>query len=613
MDKKGFFFTVAIILLLLSITTAVSLWSRVQTEKEDRIADKFEFDTIGQIMDALSNDQIETYSMMSSYYALHKLNNYTSYNFCLLKTGLVVPALDNEHTGKVNTSIYSLMVNGTVPASEFQSQGGATCGDLVYSPDEKEFIFSNWALKINDMCQQLGWYCNVSDPYDFNAVQSGPWNVSISFKVDRRVHKPGEMYETNGTIPINYTISVIGMTDSMVSQIMVEPNSAKQIFVHEDYDNRSELAPGWVLDDSNLTKGKGFFYGEFTDDLNSSFAFKQILVTDWDSELEDSDYRESWGGIIVTGVSSSGASSATPGSVTVPDDNYTINIASCCNPGVPPLRLTNYGCTIDYNIYASAGTECFDCGSSTSITGYSLDVYPVPAGYSCNMSCIGGLVISDVCDDSYVPSGASTLNPTYNVSYLFTDVSANELIGSLSMFDDTHNTNMGQDTQRYGLIDTDSWTTPSGLNIYLWNLDKIRDMATCGFYIPSEYGPSFFQRMVHKGYDLKSSSYGIESFVQGKWAGGYGDTSKDECSRIDYSFVGCIAGHSADKSDSSIKGMPGCKSQEMCSGDDAVNEGIGHFGLSYLDNHGSDQITDYGLGWIACENDAGHPIGAECD
>jgi hypothetical protein len=86
--------------------------------------------------------------------------------------------------------------------------------------------------------------------------------------------------------------------------------------------------------------------------------------------------------------------------------------------------------------------------------------------------------------------------------------------------------------------------------------------------------------------------------VVGRWAGGADDRAPENpdhpyYSRLDWEFYHPINGN--DNAVPRIKGMPGCKSFEMCGFDTNATElGVGRFKLS------NDAVSRYGLGNITC-------------
>lgn len=121
----------------------------------------------------------------------------------------------------------------------------------------------------------------------------------------------------------------------------------------------------------------------------------------------------------------------------------------------------------------------------------------------------------------------------------------------------------------------------------IYDVEKIRDFVMCGYYTKSPKAPSYMQRLLADSYSYNDSKYGIETFVIGNYANDY--KIYDTNSRLDRElFNDSIEGIK-------IRGLPGCRDLNSCA--DTPITGI--FAV------GPDTMTDYGLGSIACNTDAG--------
>jgi len=119
----------------------------------------------------------------------------------------------------------------------------------------------------------------------------------------------------------------------------------------------------------------------------------------------------------------------------------------------------------------------------------------------------------------------------------------------------------------------------------VYDIEMLRDEVICGYYFwaPGE-APSFLQRFLEAS-ENRTSEYGIEGFVVGEVYGGDLYQKGRNWSRIDWEFVNRTEGIK-------VRGMPGCKSFEMCSRQTPV----GNFALS------EENLGDYYMDWIACND-----------
>jgi hypothetical protein len=122
----------------------------------------------------------------------------------------------------------------------------------------------------------------------------------------------------------------------------------------------------------------------------------------------------------------------------------------------------------------------------------------------------------------------------------------------------------------------------------IYDIEKFRDAAMCGYYISSPNAPSYLQRFFHDAYQMNSSDFGIETFVIGEYVP---EKYFDKYSNVDREFFRDVvyAEH--------IRGMPGCKNYESCSD----NPLTGRFGLT------TNSTQNYGATEIDCAE------GARCE
>jgi hypothetical protein len=120
-------------------------------------------------------------------------------------------------------------------------------------------------------------------------------------------------------------------------------------------------------------------------------------------------------------------------------------------------------------------------------------------------------------------------------------------------------------------IDAAKWKTRG---VKLYDIEKLRDFVLCAYYVPSDKGLSYPQRLSAKALSLiGTSKYGIISTVVGRWAGGEYLPSYNKYSRIDVDFF-------THQDGTKIRGLPGCKMYNDCSTPAGVHAPLGQFSLS---------------------------------
>jgi len=129
------------------------------------------------------------------------------------------------------------------------------------------------------------------------------------------------------------------------------------------------------------------------------------------------------------------------------------------------------------------------------------------------------------------------------------------------------------------LIKSSSDNDPLVANFTIYNVERVRSFATCGYYTNNTAAPSFFDRLSDGRNDptirLLNESFGIETTVLGNWV-------QAGRASIDYEYYRSISGEKT-------MGLTGCKYLGMCR--DTL---LPKFRIS------STHISAYGLGGMVC-------------
>jgi len=646
-SKKGFIFTATIVMLLFVIVVAVSLYSQTIDEREQRAQEKFKFLAMSQILEMVSEDEVNKFAEMSSRYALHKLINHTIIKNPLKAVG---GPYDNKYTGNVNTSIFLLMTQGDVP--EIYFDGGHP---LKYTDDEKKYTFTEWKAQINAMCANLGYTCNILDMRDFNFKQTDAWNVNVYFNITTHVESFDGRFNRTQNITVNKTFSIEGFSDAMISRKMVEVTGnntvRRQVFRFKDLENPKPDNVDLYYSDTAI-RGKGFFYGpvadfgnykvfDGTEILTHNRSWKYIFKSDAEHWMEHinpnpamkNNTLESFGAFIVTRVDEMCEEHNETGPTNIGSYNIIVCRGKLGETSVP----IDFQCTPTCHYEICNASLCpFDCYDGYTDCEWDDMIGPSPPGPVPISNCGDGTFDdplhqfrdtdwyeterNNLCDhvgailtfpsDVRDNLGNGTFNYSIDKPYLFfegTDL-------DLSTPDEPENYPL--DDEGYGspsslvyyLINNENDHDESADNAHLgdhelWNIQEFRDLVMCGAYVETDRGegPSFFQRMITGAEDLYSDKYGIETFVVGKWAGGALDPDRDDSDKycqLDRNFMNEVV------SENMIKGMPGVTSFNISStyggpGDEdpAREIGVGHFGLNL------DVIEEYNIAQITCEVD----------
>lgn len=120
----------------------------------------------------------------------------------------------------------------------------------------------------------------------------------------------------------------------------------------------------------------------------------------------------------------------------------------------------------------------------------------------------------------------------------------------------------------------------------VYNMERLRDFAACGYYTGNINSPSYFQRLFRNSFARSNRSSGIETFLVGSYIGGEGTVGtqpvvsfySDDLSRADRELF-------TNQNGIKIRGMPGCKTPTMCA--QSQDSLVGHFRL------GTDSQNDF--------------------
>ena len=575
-SKKGFFLTMMALAILSFMLLTAQVWLQTFEQSDIRAASRFKGESMRIALASISDKSFSDFANASAFFALNNLTLYTSFDRqALVRQDSIYPADPNPGTAIVNKSVYELMYNGTVKLSDSPN------GILRYTKEDwQKYTMLAWQEKISKAANLTGFNVSFSPMKNFNLSQDSPRQVRIYFEVDMNISDLEGTMRQSKTLKANSTFSLVGFLDPMVTRNdMVRRNvlrseaSEKQLWFDTKYETPDDVKPKLVGDQEGtngvkVIQGYGWFSGAITNlypddpELNASevLQLKQYILVDSFNEKMVT-YRNAYGAIIVT---------STPGEETVgPPDCYT-----------------------------TTQTNCINCLVTRVCGGVTRDIDPTAQ--------------TDANVPVFVVNGGAWTGSVPHIKR-----------GDLGTL---------LEDQQFVLMDAEKTSQADeaepGAYRRLWDVNALRDMTTCGFYVsPGEdsraagIAPSFFQRMiagVETDTSLRSSMFGIESFVVGQWAGGKLETppgAHDEYSRLDWEFYSGEPG-------TKIKSMPGCKYKSIdlpgtandilgctriADPDKVLTEGVGRFRLS-SGSAPHNAAQRYGAETIAC----GAPNSAEC-
>jgi hypothetical protein len=517
----------------------VQTWTKTFEQSDARAAERFKGEAVRTVLSAISDDAVSDMLNASAFYAAYKLANYSSENGFAADCAAASDAL-NPCTGNVELYAKALILNGSTPASLAQG--------IAYSEAENNsYTIGAWRDRIAASASMLGFNVSFSEPRNFVFRQYGPWSVNASFDMDMNISDFERTMSQSKALHASASFPIDGFPDPMIARgerainLHSDP-VAKQIWRKSDYNSPSDVRPIILADNLDPApgfgvEGNGWFFGPITDSMPGEGIFEPgsteegkkkqyIFVSDFSSDV--ASVADLYGAVLLT-----------------------VEPVIVSYEGVPP------GASCAYNV--TEQTRCLNCMR-------------------------WGTTNDPLCDD--LPAEIYA-----NETEVPVTVATNLSLGPANP-PPVRREGMGQATEQRFLLLDNSYNDAErkrdpGAHHRVWDITLLRDMAICGFYLHDENAPSpsFLQRMLAGAPmdgRLVSQECGIESFVVGKWAGGALDCPNaqsscqtDPYSKLDWEFYRHLTA-----SVYRIKGMMGCKEEQMCTGKDAITVGTGKFRLT---------------------------------
>jgi len=538
---KGFLFTALALVVLTFMLASLSASSSAASQAEQTHAYRFKVEALNSLLESTNDAQLSSFAQMSLLHSISALANKSVVEPIVISSQGA--AQDNAQTGNVNIAIGELMLNGRTTA------GGSFISPLEIG--ESGYSVLKWEQALNASAAAAGFSLSFGEVSDFKVEQADAWSVNVQFSLPLNISDSDGSFFVQKVLHANATTGIEGIFDPMVaredpkSRLGEEAGSGvsfakKQIFRNPDYATPASVAPRNLVNESGMPKiqGLGWFYGPLM-------------------EISKDD------------IGSVNASEARA-SIYMPDEGYYEGIENDGNVfgavliRTPPVVESTTQMEGECEITTTVETRCVNCVREV------------------HNSCSGNTEreVTNKVNFSYIATDGVNVANWY--------ANAQSIQGKKHvLFDNEFGVNQ-QASKADGYH-------------RIYDIENLRDMAVCGFYVQNENAPSFFQRMLGDAMLLRSP-LGIESFLVGQWAGGGIDGDNDGYSRVDRVFYSQSARQFPDAI--KIKGMPGCKSLGMCGAQEAIEFGVGHFRLDKAQSMGA-----YGAGIISCNGTFGGGCG----
>lgn len=503
---KGFFFVVAIFLILSYILISVSVWTKALQESERQFSDRFRTSNLDLVATEITKEKLERLSNIIVYNALFRLNDFVIEN----------PVRAGSAGGEffyVNRTFYELTYTGVANSSNFATGVELDAG--------RASSLLGWADRLNGSISKTGMHIRRFSMDNFSIIQATASTLNYSFDIHLAIEEKSGLASIDRTYSIRGNVSIEGLVDPAIkregflSGITIE----KQFFFYPAYGYPSNVTPR----DLGVSggDGQGWFYGP--------------MVRVGNAGNISPDQR---GRYLLVGTYSE----------------------------ISNLSVTRPGYEVSYEQFGAY-----------VVTTSPVEVPSVCLGRNNQRETINALFYDGLdCENPRFDGAYVVTNrPFVAISGFSTDSGGECPEGRCLLFITRYSPEEAASDKRKKLA--------SQSDSKAYDMERLRDFTLCSYYAQNQRAPSYFQRLFADAY-MRNSTYGIETFLVGKYIGGAGMDAgvlltpaySDERSREDNELFSGING---DK----IRGMPGCREYNMCSQDSL----LGHFRL------GPDSKTDF--------------------
>ncbi|MCP4647021.1 MAG: hypothetical protein GY852_04695 [bacterium] len=544
MNRKGFFFIIVAFILLSYILTSTYYWVRAIEMEEARYSESFRTTSMEMLLAQVTYDTIGAYVDISAHYALYRLNHHSINHPVTPAVDIAaMEELDGSENDNIKFAMRELILYGNASGDYFDDDV-----PLNYNQTEK-LIYSleGWKNQLNASLAASGFELVELEIYEntfeFNQINFTHFELVFEMNltiVDSQADSSTSLVRSYN---VRRLVDATGFVDPYIAReserLNLEDNDGfptlvgRQIFIHPEWEE------GYEYFCSDYSSGDDCYYVGHGSQGQGWFYGPVVNTSDALNVHDNATYN-----YILAG-------------------NYSA-IKAVSN-------YKNFGAYILTN----EPTEGGDCGNDQEDTFNPLDY------------------------DSACEATIDTTSNTFTTKpfMVYDNFDIDEFIG-VDLYSDAeipaHKVLfVAEFTHEQVLVEPEDKIN----HVSVYDIEKFRDFAMCGYYMPRNESPSFLHRMFDLQdmfdsnpepnpayFDWPESQWGIETLAVGRWAGGniVEDRDWDLYSRVDVEFFSEVA-HSSANEVQMIKGMPGCKDADMCSEDleyDLDSEHVGHFRMS---------------------------------
>jgi|GEM_PF-5662298 len=517
--NKGFFLSLSALVFLVFAVSSVTQHLSAIRENEIFYADLMNLLSYQTVFSNFNNESVSATLGATGKFALYKMANYTTYN-------PIKPA-GADDMDNVMAVFQSLINNGTTDPDMFENSGDR----LTYSGAEMNYTLNNFAALLNESLAPIGYSMNELRFNNTRIAMASPHSVMVTADIIINVSDALGRSEYRVVYKdLGANVSIEGLPDPMLNRYLYEEGISQNEKQNFSWFMFRHNSGGSVIDGfssatgsirfSTGTAGQGWFYGPLIsfDRANRSTPDTPELYILY-GNLSDILAMENW--------TRYGA--------------YIINnsIIENDNQGCGAGKEDEDPATVFNPVVYSAA-----CVASENPEGtHTTKPFAVLPGFN------RGTVTGDPDFEYYVDDQVSQTGDNPTIAAYF---------------------NTGKDQYHT------SATGKRMSEISLYGIESIRDQLICAYYYKSVNGPNFFQRMFRDAYSRKDANGLTTILVEKEFLGPNSDYKG--WSSVDFEFVAKYKGSSGAPSQSNlyvIRGMPGCKTREMCATGTVIRRVIG--------------------------------------
>jgi len=499
--KKGFFFSLSAIMLLTFAVVSITQHLSVVRENEMFYSDLISLTSYQTVFSNFNTNSLSTMLGAVGKFALFKMANYTAFN--------PIDAVGADNYTNIRLVFQELVNNGNAPISYFSNESYAP---LNYTSSERNNTLRGIADQLNRNFNAIGYNTNEISFTITNISMASPSSVNITADIIINVSDSlGRSSYFASYRNFTSNISIEGLPDPLANSYVAKENlnrggsnlSRWFLFRHDRDDLIYDFDPAIGTHTTDAEAGQGWFYGPIIsaeDAAREDPQYPELFVL-YGNFTEIMDLGEEKWGKYGAYIITSGISYES----NCCEDNCSENIDLTFNP-----------------------TEWYDSGGTCRSRPYSDGTYilkPFIVAPEFDASDLVGANFENEMDPAEKTVFFATGNDPESVSV------------------DPKKKNMA--TARF------------------LGIEGLRDQFICDYYYKTGMGPNFLQRMLVEGYSMADPDNGITSMYVEKEFLGDG-MEYNGYSSADFEFMRMFNSRSPGGDLVVVRGMPGCKSRDVC-------------------------------------------------